>query len=114
MATPIPENRARFTLGEVARAVGGRLVGGDPALDLAGVSTDSRSVAPGALFVALIGAAHDGHRFVDAARARGVLVTELTPVRSTLEDVFVDLVKAGDAAEADAAAGGRPPEGRAQ
>ena len=35
---------------------------------------------------------------VDAARARGVLVTELTPVRSTLEDVFVDLVKAGDAA----------------
>ncbi len=51
---------------------------------------------------------------VDAARARGVLVTELTPVRSTLEDVFVDLVKAGDAAEADAAAGGRPPEGRAQ
>ena len=34
---------------------------------------------------------------VDAARARGVLVTELTPLRSTLEDVFVDLVKAGDA-----------------
>lgn len=33
---------------------------------------------------------------VDAARARGVLVTELTPLRSTLEDVFVDLVKAGD------------------
>jgi ABC-2 type transport system ATP-binding protein len=36
---------------------------------------------------------------VDAARARGVLVTELTPLRSTLEDVFVDLVKAGDAEE---------------
>jgi ABC-2 type transport system ATP-binding protein len=36
---------------------------------------------------------------VDAARARGVLVTELTPLRSTLEDVFVDLVKAGEAVE---------------
>ena len=37
---------------------------------------------------------------VDAARARGVLVTELTPVRSTLEDVFVDLVSAGETDEA--------------
>lgn len=53
---------------------------------------------------------------VDTARSRGVLVTELTPVRSTLEDVFVDLVKAGDATEAlDAAAAMVPePEGRPQ
>jgi hypothetical protein len=49
---------------------------------------------------------------VDAARARGVLVTELTPVRSTLEDVFVDLVKAGDAEEAAATALAPQPEGR--
>jgi ABC-2 type transport system ATP-binding protein len=45
---------------------------------------------------------------VDAARARGVLVTELTPVRSTLEDVFVDLVKAGDTRQDP------PPSGRPQ
>lgn len=70
MATPIPDNRARFTLGEVARAAGGLLVGGDPALELVGVSTDSRSAASGTLFVALVGAAHDGHHHVDAARAR--------------------------------------------
>jgi ABC-2 type transport system ATP-binding protein len=31
---------------------------------------------------------------IDVARARGALVTELTPEKSTLEDVFVDLVKA--------------------
>ena len=49
---------------------------------------------------------------VDAARSRGVLVTELTPVRSTLEDVFVDLVKAGEAAEAGGANDAAPPEGR--
>jgi ABC-2 type transport system ATP-binding protein len=56
---------------------------------------------------------------VDVARARGVLVTELTPVRSTLEDVFVDLVKAGEAgdeagrpARGETASGGdRPLEG---
>ena len=47
---------------------------------------------------------------VDAARSRGVLVTELTPVRSTLEDVFVDLVKAGEAG----GPGEAPPEGRPQ
>lgn len=35
---------------------------------------------------------------IDAARARGVLLTELTPEKSTLEDVFVDLVRAGDPA----------------
>jgi hypothetical protein len=34
---------------------------------------------------------------IDRVRARGALVKELTPVRSTLEDVFVDLVKTGDA-----------------
>jgi ABC-2 type transport system ATP-binding protein len=31
---------------------------------------------------------------IDAARARGALLTEVTPEKSTLEDVFVDLVKA--------------------
>ena len=30
---------------------------------------------------------------VDQARSRGALLSELTPLRSTLEDVFVDLVK---------------------
>jgi ABC-2 type transport system ATP-binding protein len=35
---------------------------------------------------------------IDATRARGALLTELTPEKSTLEDVFVDLVRAGDPA----------------
>jgi hypothetical protein len=37
---------------------------------------------------------------IDVARARGALLTELTPEKSTLEDVFVDLVKASPDAEA--------------
>ena len=36
---------------------------------------------------------------VDALRARGGMLSELTPVRSTLEDVFVDLVRTGEAGE---------------
>ncbi|MGE5347218.1 MAG: ATP-binding cassette domain-containing protein [Acidithiobacillales bacterium] len=34
---------------------------------------------------------------IDAARSRGVLLSELTPEKSTLEDVFVDLVRSPDA-----------------
>jgi ABC-2 type transport system ATP-binding protein len=33
---------------------------------------------------------------VDTARARGAVLSELSPLRSTLEDVFVDLVRATD------------------
>jgi hypothetical protein len=33
---------------------------------------------------------------VDTARARGSVLSELSPLRSTLEDVFVDLVRATD------------------
>ncbi|HOL66944.1 MAG TPA: UDP-N-acetylmuramoyl-tripeptide--D-alanyl-D-alanine ligase [bacterium] len=43
---------------------GGRLEGGSPAQMVTGVSTDSRTIKPGALFVALPGARFDGHDFV--------------------------------------------------
>ncbi len=35
------------------------------------------------------------NELVDATRARGALLTELTPDKTSLEDVFVDLVRAG-------------------
>ena len=37
---------------------------------------------------------HQLNALVDQIRARGGLVSELSPLRSTLEDVFVDLVRA--------------------
>jgi ABC-2 type transport system ATP-binding protein len=48
---------------------------------------------------------------IDRTRAAGSLVTELSPMRSTLEDVFVDLIKAsGDSQVGGADAGpARPP-----
>ena len=51
-----------------------RLLGADmPAIDVrfSGVSTDSRSIRRGDLFVALRGERFDGHAFLDAARAAG-------------------------------------------
>jgi ABC-2 type transport system ATP-binding protein len=38
------------------------------------------------------------NQLVDATRARGALLTELTPDKTSLEDVFVDLVRADDPA----------------
>jgi UDP-N-acetylmuramoyl-tripeptide--D-alanyl-D-alanine ligase len=59
----------RLTLAEIAVATDGRVVG-DPSIAITGVATDSRALAPGALFVAVL-AARDGHDFVAAARAAG-------------------------------------------
>jgi len=46
----------------------------------------------GHVLLSVTGVAHL-NALVDQLRARGGLLTELTPVRSSLEDVFVDLVK---------------------
>ena len=53
MATPIPKNRARFTVEQIAAATAGAVVRpGGPSI---GVSTDSRALDQGAAFVALVG-----------------------------------------------------------
>jgi UDP-N-acetylmuramoyl-tripeptide--D-alanyl-D-alanine ligase len=57
------------TLSDVARATEGTLEGDDVEVSI--VSTDSRSVGPDTLFVALAGERTDGHRFVDDAFANG-------------------------------------------
>ena len=59
------------TLQYVADACGGRLLHGAPGSMVAGVSTDSRRVAAGDLFVALSGERHDAHRFLDEVAAAG-------------------------------------------
>jgi UDP-N-acetylmuramoyl-tripeptide--D-alanyl-D-alanine ligase len=59
------------TLGEAAQAVGGRLIGEDH--PYGAVSTDSRTLDPGSLFVALRGPNFDGAEFVAAAAQRGAI-----------------------------------------
>lgn len=64
---------AGFTLSfaELAEAVGGVLLQGNPATPVDGVSTDTRTIAPGDTFVALRGPAFDGHAFLEAAASGG-------------------------------------------
>jgi UDP-N-acetylmuramoyl-tripeptide--D-alanyl-D-alanine ligase len=58
-----------LALSQVARWVEGRHLGADA--QVRSVTTDSRAVVPGALFVALRGAHHDGHDHVAQALERG-------------------------------------------
>jgi UDP-N-acetylmuramoyl-tripeptide--D-alanyl-D-alanine ligase len=62
-----------FTVSEIVSAVGGTVTGVADAQVL-GVSTDSRSVESGELFVPLRGERFDGHQFIVGALARGVRV----------------------------------------
>jgi UDP-N-acetylmuramoyl-tripeptide--D-alanyl-D-alanine ligase len=59
------------TLSDAAKITGGELVGEDR--PYGAVSTDSRTLNPGALFVALRGPNFDGSAFVTAAAARGAI-----------------------------------------
>ena len=58
-----------WLLSQVAAVTGGRLCGADPALN--GVTTDTRAVLPGQLFIALRGERFDAHDFLDQAVAAG-------------------------------------------
>jgi len=69
------------SLAELARVTGGFLQGADAAFG--DVTTDTRSLEPGALFVALRGERFDGHEFVPEAlarRAAGALVSRVASV----------------------------------
>lgn len=70
MKSTIPENRARFSLAEVARITGGTLSGSGDAV-VEGVATDSRVPIDGKLFVALTGERFDGHVYASAALRSG-------------------------------------------
>jgi UDP-N-acetylmuramoyl-tripeptide--D-alanyl-D-alanine ligase len=66
-----------LTLDDIAEVTGGAVVDGPEMVGVSGeeqvtaVSTDTRTLPPGALFVALRGERHDGHAHLIAAAARG-------------------------------------------
>ncbi|HEY5427344.1 MAG TPA: Mur ligase domain-containing protein, partial [Candidatus Tumulicola sp.] len=63
---------------------------GERAVAVTGIEIDSRAVRPGALFVAVRGARHDGHAFVSQAIANGaVAVVVETPAPQSVTVVAV-------------------------
>ncbi len=58
-----------LSLSEIAAITGGQLIGDD--LQVNAVSTDTRSLVEGALFVALVGDTFDPHELIDKGQAKG-------------------------------------------
>jgi UDP-N-acetylmuramoyl-tripeptide--D-alanyl-D-alanine ligase len=81
-----------FRLFELAEATGGRLVGADHDFQLDRLVIDSRQAAGGALFVALVGEATDGHRFLDQAVEAGAaaVLCQVVPAARRVPAVVVD------------------------
>jgi len=79
-----------LSLDETVRAVGGRMPVPCEPFGVTGLSTDTRSLKPGDLFVALSGENFDGHAFVAEAFAKGAcaaLVAKSAQKRLGLADV---------------------------
>jgi UDP-N-acetylmuramoyl-tripeptide--D-alanyl-D-alanine ligase len=92
----------RLTVERIVASTGGRLVSGDRHAVVAGASTDSRTVRPGQLWVA-IAAARDGHDFAQDAAAAGagaLLVADTALERAAVAAVVaagvVPVVAVGD------------------
>lgn len=62
-----------LALGEAVTWLDGVRIVGDPSTVVSRVHTDTRSLLPGDLFVALVGERFDGSLFLDEARARGAV-----------------------------------------
>lgn len=83
-----------WSLNEVVQAVNGVLIGdnlGEADVLLDSISTDTRTLEGGALYIALKGPQFDGHHFIDAAVREGavaLLVSE--PVQSAVPAILVD------------------------
>ena len=105
MATPLPQNRAAFSVTELLAATGGALAARGSAQRATHVSTNTRAIQPGAVFVALRGKVHDGHAYVGAAAAAGAPVAIVdraidAPPAMTIVRVDSTLRALGDLARA--------------
>lgn len=92
MATPIPDNTASFALAELVSTTRASVTGSLEG-HIHGVTSDSRRVSPGNLFVALSGEHFDGHAFISqaaAAGARAVLVDKPVSAPAGVTVVRVD------------------------
>ncbi|MGH7921816.1 MAG: UDP-N-acetylmuramoyl-tripeptide--D-alanyl-D-alanine ligase [Candidatus Dormibacteraceae bacterium] len=89
----------QLTVGEIAGAIGGRLLG-DPDLAVASWHTDSRLVVPGGAFFALRGAEADGHAYLSQAALNGASVVVVERGAPALATGATSVVRVGDTWEA--------------
>src|SRR5260370_9694680 len=76
-----PEPRQTVTLGEIAQAVEGKLLGNEASAIVTDVTHDSRQAGKGSLFVAIRGELFDAHKFVPQVIEQGAVgvLSEVEP-----------------------------------
>ncbi|MBQ1690167.1 MAG: UDP-N-acetylmuramoyl-tripeptide--D-alanyl-D-alanine ligase, partial [Firmicutes bacterium] len=92
-----------LTLKEIAKAVNGSIITGNDQAEITGVSTDSRTVKKGDLFIALIGARSDAHDYlpqVAKAGAKAVIVSDREKTLELLKDEDVTAILVEDTLQA--------------
>lgn len=88
-----------FLLRDVLKATSGTLLSGSPETIFYGISTDSRSLKMGNLFIALRGEQFDGHDYADAVfskGAAGILIHDEEKISRTLADQDHVVMKVAD------------------
>lgn len=89
---------AKFLLKEVLSATGGNS-SGDPMISFNSISTDTRTIQPGSLFIALLGEKFDGHHYIEDAvknGAVGVIISrkDITVPNGTIDITVADTKRA--------------------
>lgn len=88
------------TAAEIANIIGGEIIAGSGAAWVTGVSTDSRSLSIGDLFVALPGERTDGHKFIPGAlagAAAAALVSHVSAYSCPPEKAVIRVADTGQA-----------------
>jgi len=88
-----------FSLTEVLNATGGKLIAGNREKKVYGVSTDSRHIRQGNLFIALTGENFDGHAFVQKAvedGAAAVIVADARKINPELKNAHAGIIEVTD------------------
>ena len=90
----------KLKVSEILKAVGGRLVSGDEDDAATGVSTDSRLLQAGDLFVALTGERHDGHQYLADVFAKGAAAAIVLEGADEPNPAFKNLIEVSDTLKA--------------
>jgi len=90
-------------LKEILEAAKGKLLSGDPEIEVPGISTDTRTIKKSELFLALKGKNFDGHNFIDEAvkkQALGVIVNLKVEELKSLKVENLAVIKVEDTLKA--------------
>jgi UDP-N-acetylmuramoyl-tripeptide--D-alanyl-D-alanine ligase len=93
------DNSLLLTAQEILQATDGCLISGTPEIMFCGITTDSRQIHKGNLFIALRGENFDGHDFVQMAMEQnvaGILIDDEKKNNWVKDDKAVAVIKVAD------------------